>query len=267
MKIKFDYLFEVVFEHEYFKNGLIPDLEIIPTYQTQELLRNYGMLFKKTERGIVILYEIDTAIAAESPLKPVVSDEIFSFELYMTNPYFSNYSNIPLNHKYPDFFYFNNLDENIVDSNLLLNKQNYSNASDITELTSNIFNLEKITVSPTSLLEIIDICGTKVFSKTISSQNGSLIYQLDFDKIGSGRLDIYIDGSIYKKIYTDKAVSRKSLFGILDIYKSGQVPLSYQYSLNDGTVNKKTYKIRFAKRDTTWKYAQTTRKRDPSPQW
>jgi hypothetical protein len=254
MKIKFDLLFEVVFEHEYFKNGLIQELNIQPTQVTTVVLKNYGLLFKRTKRGFVVLYEIDTANPAESPLRPIISQEKFSFELYMYNTYFTNYTNIPLSHKYPDFFYFNNLTENIVNTDLLLNKHNYAGTDNIVELVSNICNIIKPTGNTSSLLTIDDLSGKTVFSKSILTQDGDMIYQLNFDKIGSGRYDIKIDGALYKKVYSDKETSRKSLFGIIDIFKSDMVPASYRYASSDGTVSKKEYKIKFARRNTTWKY-------------
>jgi len=254
MKIKFDILFELICEHDYFNKGIIPELEIVPTMLTMGILRNYGLLFKKTDKGFVVLYEKDTSDVTEPPLRPVASDERFSFEVYISQNCFTNYTYIPLDHKSPDIFYFNNTSENVAGSDLLLNKMAFADNPDIVEMSSDIYKIEKTSGNNSALIEIADLTGVVVFAETVKIKDGLLMYQIDFSKIGSGRYDLIIDGSLFRKLYVDREVCRKPVFGILDIFKSDEVPDSYKFVEADGSVSRKTYKIKFSRRTSTWKY-------------
>ncbi len=254
MKIKFDKMFDVIFEHQYFRDGKISQLYIEPAQITRSLLRDYGLLFKQTKHGFIILYEKDTTVINEPPLKTISKDLKFSFAVFLNSSYFANYTEIPLHHKYPDIFYFNNLGGYADGTGIFLNKQAFAGNSDVLELYSPVLNLHAATTKPSSLVQLAGPEGKILFSENIKSTEGAVIYQFNFEKIGSGSFDILIDGIIYRKIYVDSELSRKSLFAILDIFVSSGVPANYRFINDDGTVNNKTYKIRFARRETTWKY-------------
>ncbi|MDB4582340.1 hypothetical protein N9164_04245 [Draconibacterium sp.] len=254
MKIKFDILFEVIVEHDYFKDKTIKDLSIKPTENTLQVLNNYGLLFRNTAKGFVILYEIDTTTSTQEPLKPIITSEKFSFEIYINDSYFNNYTNIPIDHKGPHILYFNNLDENIGDSKMMLNKDPIVGEKDISRLIATYYNIQEPATSSSTLLEVIDSNGTTVFSKSVVKIEDSLVYQIDFDKIGAGWFDIKIGGISRDAVYVDKNIHRNPVFGIIDIYATTDVPSSYRFVASDGAVASKVYNIRFAQRTTTWKY-------------
>ena len=260
MKTKFDILFQVVFEHGYFKDKCLKGLEIRPTEQTLDLLRDYGLLFKRTKTGFVVLYEIDTTSFPEKPLKPIQKELRLSYEIYVKDVCFVNYTQIPLDYRNPDFFYFDNRTQNVVNHDLLLTQQNYVGIYDITELIGEFENIDKPATAVSSLIEVSDLNNKKVLSKKVLKQKDEItgeerfIYQIEFNKIGTGNFAIKIDGNLHKRVYSNKIISRKPVLGIIDIYTTDVVPVAYRFVTSDGTVNKKTYKIRFAPRLTFWKY-------------
>ena len=260
ISIKFEILFEVNFIHEYFKDGVLKEIDFRPTDMTIIRLLDYGLLFRKTSTGFVVLYEKDTHSPGEPSLKPIITDEKFSFEVYAGDPWFPNYTALPLDHKSPDIFYFYNLNENISSSLKLLNNGQHVNESNIVQLSSHIYNLRKTIATSSALIEIFDLNGIAVFSKTIAAiqlnGNFELDYQIDFSQYGSGRFNVKIDGTDHASLYVDSMLKKKDIFGIIDIYKSALVPATYAFADASGAVTAPSvkYHIRFGRRQSTWKY-------------
>ena len=79
IKIEFKPLLDVEILHNYYASNLIPDLEIIPTQACQQLLRNYGLLFRKKNNGFTVQYEvIDNGNGNSHPHKPIAESARFS---------------------------------------------------------------------------------------------------------------------------------------------------------------------------------------------
>lgn len=260
ISIKFEILFEINFIHEYFKDGTLREMDFRPSDETIIRLADYGLLFRKTPTGFVVLYEKDTNTTGEPALRPISRDEKFTFEVYAGDSWFTNYTLLPLGHKYPDIFYFDNLDENISSSLKLLNDGQHVNENNIVQLSSHIYNLRKNIAAATALVEISDLDGNTVFSNTLSANpsNGSfeLNHQFNFNEFGSGRFDVKIDGADHASLYVDSRLRKKKLFGVIDIYKSSQVPGTYAFADAAGVVHTPSikYAIRFGRRQSTWKY-------------
>ncbi len=260
ISIKYEILFELRLLHEYFTDGKPVEIHIRPSDSTRRRLQDYGLLFRESANGFVVLYEKDTHTAGEPPLKPITAEELFLFEIYCEDPWFVNYTDLPLGHKLPDTLYFNNLTENISSGLKLLNKDNYVGENDVVQLSSSIYNLRKVILSPTALVEITDPDGIAVFSDTLEArdENGSLVlqHQFNFDEFGQGRFDVKVDGSLHAALYVAPELSGKRLAGLLEIHRSAAVPASYAFADGSGNVSHPpvVYQLRFGRRRSTWKY-------------
>jgi hypothetical protein len=260
MKILFDILFEIEFSHEYFKNKTVPGLTILPSTRTKKIFDNYGLRYKPTNKGLLVFYEVDTADNTNPPLKPVTGDDKFVFEIYMADDYFVNYTSIPLTYKAPNILYFNNLTENIVGSNLLLNVANFVSDQDVVNIRPDYIKIEQDTTHDTSLIGVFDATNQLSFSKqlvnflNVPTGDFKTICPLNFKDIGEGRYDIHYEGTLLEKIYTHQYVNQKKLMGVVEIFKSADVPSSYTFSDGTGAVTQRKYSIRFDCRRSTWRY-------------
>ncbi len=97
ISIAFQYkpLFEVIFHHEYFKDGLLHHFEVIPDEGTVRMCSQNNMLFKRTDNGFVILInylDYDKLVFQFERIK----NEMFklNFWLVVKGGSFVNYSNI-----------------------------------------------------------------------------------------------------------------------------------------------------------------------------
>lgn len=260
ISIKYEILFELRLLHEYFTDGKAVEIQIRPCESTRRRLQDYGLLFRETARGFVVLYEKDTHAPGEPPLKPITSEEFFLFEIYCNDPWFVNYTDLPLGHKLPDILYFNNLTENISPTQKLLNKGSHVGANDVVVLSSSIYNLRKAILASAAVVEITGPDGIAVFSDTLEARNedGNMVlqHQFNFDEFGQGRFDTKVDGNLHAALYVSPELSGKRLAGLIEIHRAPGVPASYAFADGSGNVTHPpvVYHLRFGRRLSTWKY-------------
>lgn len=77
--------------HNYFEDGIFKKYEIQPNLETLNLLKNYNLIFKKTETGFVILFQKEERFFSEN-----YSDELkLIFKIKILDSNFLSYTNLP----------------------------------------------------------------------------------------------------------------------------------------------------------------------------
>jgi len=101
-------LLKVSVTHSYYRHGACSCLEFVPTRKTQMLFRNIGMLCKKTNDGIQIIFDennLETLVKyTQEPLE-ILS---FDFKVYAHDPDFKSYTE-PFTAVGNEILYFDNL--------------------------------------------------------------------------------------------------------------------------------------------------------------
>jgi len=86
--------------HNYYTNGLCPDLCMEPTAECRELLTAYRLLFKqRSNGGIVISEQKNTgteAVPVLEPKIPIDAGKVFTFKFTLKNPLFLNITDTDL---------------------------------------------------------------------------------------------------------------------------------------------------------------------------
>ncbi|GGE16880.1 hypothetical protein [Psychroflexus salis] len=133
-------IFEITIEHDYYVSNILSRLEITPTQETKETLRNYELLVVNKKGGIIILgknSERFSGVSFNNTIK-------LNFYLKILDPYFLNYTNLPfkVNNKY----IFKNT-QCIEDE--ILNNEDFVGESDVTQqdFGNNISGLIEITLN------------------------------------------------------------------------------------------------------------------------
>lgn len=87
-------LCSVTMRHPYFADGRLGELAARPTPATAERMRRLGVMFKPQADGFALLYAAPGAAAG--PLLPPPGLFPLQFGLTLRDPYFANYSDLPL---------------------------------------------------------------------------------------------------------------------------------------------------------------------------
>ena len=83
MNIIYSRLFEVSVLHDYFRDSIAKDIKLVPTQETQDMLRKGRMLWRETPQGIVVLYRAEGDLTTpEVSLAPPLD---FNFFFKSTN--------------------------------------------------------------------------------------------------------------------------------------------------------------------------------------
>ena len=107
--ILFHTLFDIRLRHEFYDNGLCPDLSVVAAPDTLLLMQQYGMLLKKKASGAVLIREMEKSGGSATPKFPVESPVKLRFYLLLQNPIFLNFTDLELASKPECIYYFSNL--------------------------------------------------------------------------------------------------------------------------------------------------------------
>src|SRR5687768_10551311 len=97
MTTKYKIVFMVELLNEYYRNLQCRDFNIIPSPETQLLLRNQRMLFKAIGNKLVVLAKVKTETAGADEDKPFVdigNDKKFLFYLDLIRTQFATVTNL-----------------------------------------------------------------------------------------------------------------------------------------------------------------------------
>ena len=113
MNTKFKILFQINLLHEYYRDLLCTDLTIIPSPETQKLLKDGKMLLKVTDNKIIVLATVFASGTDENkPFIKLDNNKKFVFYLYLSNHGFLNFTNIDFSYQANRIFYFTNASQN-----------------------------------------------------------------------------------------------------------------------------------------------------------
>ncbi len=237
-------LFSSTIKHAYHTNGYSNDFSIQPTPACSMLLNKYGLIYKNTTNGFTILCPLllDDNNEPEEPCKPFKAfDNVlsFEFELRLTNPLFSNYTDISDAQKQKSIYYFSNNEDTkeLSKQNILLKSSllKYDLTSDTNSLIDAvIINENNDTVYKIRLEEL-----------EISKKNFSLQANLKGHNQGIYKLKIASE-SIEEKYFVSDNYIKKAVFGIIKIASTND----YAFDLS----NPVAYEISFDIVSKQWKY-------------
>jgi len=109
--IYFNTLLNIKLSHEFHTDGLCNELNIIPTDSTKKLLNRFGLLFKKTNSGAILLYE--STDGSPNMKIPIENDLKFTFQFSVVNSSFITFTDLDFSNQILTLYYFNNLQPTI----------------------------------------------------------------------------------------------------------------------------------------------------------
>jgi len=258
MDIRFDTLFEIELAHTYYTSKVSEDSTIEPTPGTRRLMQDYGLLFRETSGGGLVLYEYYPDVTDHPhPVHPVEEELQFSFFLRSSSTVLLNYTDLDIDRPSDQILYFSNLQSNQQDGRLLLSadtSDEYVSSQDDLLLRPPLFNYSFQSVQTSVDMEVKDVFGNVVQHSRILVVDGEGSFTVDLRKRTPGKYSLAIDGSTVMEFYASDSLVRRSALGVIDILTGSGVPAAYRFLDTNFDVVPRTYHIRFNRRETWWKY-------------
>lgn len=275
MKLSYKKLVDINILHRYYEDELSRDFAILPTIPTRAKLRNYQLLPRSTETGLLLLASVSGANERLSVPIPLSESLQLTFSLKLKTPHFLNFTKLPL--KNPEIsylpsvktgYYFSNLSDNATTTpnRLLLSKEHVDNVAsekDRIVYLPKIFHLQFAPITDNFTLTIREEDDTLVKTLNIAEPTPFDNYRIDLSEFASGRYNLTLNSEPKQTIYLDNEMFHSAPFGIVEIFHRADVPdgnpaTTADYKLIGGSDNNqitsKTYYIQFDNREAIWKY-------------
>ncbi len=253
---RYDKLFKLRVLHGYYTSLISKDLDFRPTASCEQKLNGSGLKFRKDKSGFTVF----AGVEEDGPLTKSLSGlNKLTFGIYLGNPSFMNFSDLPLEQQTGHVFYFNNKTVNkqevfsTGEESLLLQKGTYVAKDELVRLEKDSYKY------------IHSGSGTEKTARLIFSETGLVVREKEVDKIDGvfefefilkglkpGKYHFEIDSAELDSFYHPGDLKTSGLFGILEIFAS--VPNDNKFFNSSGDILFKEYTLAFNNRKTTWKY-------------
>jgi hypothetical protein len=235
---KFLKLFEIKFFHHYYDTFSAKDFTIFPSKETNELLRSYGILFKQTNEGFVLIYNQEK----ESLLVRLKEEISFFFAIKIKNKYFHSFSDVEVTSETKKYYFGNGS---------LSGKEKENDKNVQLKINSDIaVNKKDVYLCSYNNLEIKDLLGN---GKVLVEHNDNLLYEGELeDRLSAGSIltngygmyDFSIDAQELKLLHLPESFLKE--YGIIELVLGGKSSFD--------EVKGSEYQVHFASREIQWNY-------------
>lgn len=257
MKIDFQPAFAVDIKHDYYPDGISADFILAPTPDCQQQLRRYGLLFRETTGGFVVLYETTGGDGPVEPKRRIVAPLVLSFVLWAKSSYLLNYSNLPLTKTPEQFFYLSNRQKTLNNGQLLLSADpigEFISAADLLALRPQRFQVDAVTDRDSLVWELFDEQGGSVARQRVTTVEGVCSYLVKLDNRQPGRYLLQRDGIDQLQFYAADRLLSGYPFGLLEIAVDPTVNDAFSFVAAGGDVQFRRYLVKLQARKTIWEY-------------
>lgn len=267
MNINYKRLFNLGIGHNYFGDGYGGLVNLLPTIETEKLLRRGKMLLKSIPHGITVLYRADDDEV--TPFVRLASNQHFVFSINSDNKSLLNNitdldESVSRKYSSQNILYFTN---NPLNASSSKNNPEIINHVLLDSIQASLFTYRfKIESNPpTVLMRVTDAETNNVsigkdtegtpFPTTLTltpNSAGVFSQQVDLRNAKKGRYTITILDNTgtttlrEEKIYIDDALVGKGILGIVDIV--------YESTTDNIYGNTEEYRVQFRRAQSLWKY-------------
>lgn len=268
--IGYKILFTIKILHSYYSDWKSRDLVIIPTEKSLQFLKNYNLLYRQTEDGILVLARV---IDNNGTLKiPISKTEGFklSFHIYIKTKYFINLTNLPLQlaqsaaiRPAKNGYYFSNLsiqEKELSDfpttpnPTFKLLTKNPNGAVAKVDSLSYVPSIFKAVFNPAKKdfkLAVKDvILNESPPPYDVNEAEEFNEYQINLSKIPKGLQTLILDGTEIP-VYLSDSVFQKAPFGIIEVFHNTTTGIISDTNQVQGL----EYTLYFENRSVFWKYS------------
>lgn len=240
--------------HDFYKDGNCPDLRFVASTDTDYLMRNFRILFRKQEDGFLLLYDkFQTHKLMNSSVLSKSLDKKLVFYIFNDNKLLNHISNIDFE-KGESIYYFNNIcTSNPIDNIFQLNNAKNFNENKVT-LKRKIFSINSPKPILSKDLQITNIHGETISNKSLSALEDKIrttSHHIDIHYAEEGLYEIKFESDV-QKIYSINNSSDLKIWGIIEIFLNSKNNLAKLFDSQN--MLSPILKIQFESRVTYWKY-------------
>ncbi len=241
MEEQFEHKATLLFQHDYFEDGLFGSLAIKPTADTLAMMRNLRMVSKPFTGGVHILMSQNSMFDVSKNLEPL------RFELECFDPDCINYTELKAFEPAKDLLCFDNLNTVIApDSSVfLLNNESFQGATEILRVQNNLISL--VTYREEALYTF-SRGNDDIIPYDFIEQLDITVNAFKFYDVPEGIIRVYEGDDLFDMFYYKPSGVWDKPLGIVELIPS---ILLQQYVAHNSTI---TYVIKFEVRKTHWKY-------------
>lgn len=240
MKQAFNHILTFFFRHQYFNDKLFKSIEVSLDEDSHRLINNFGIVVKPFPGGFHLL--------SSNPELPEPLNEVESLQLYLncSDPFYINYTDLPIYNLANKLLYFNNLTDakSDGDDSFVLNKEEFAGENELVQVVYEKFSIPDFKAGED--YRFTDAAGNEIPSQNIllSIQNSN---SFNISNLPQGLILFHSENNSVKKFYHySKAVWKKPL-AVVELFPG---KLFNQFK-EKGKIE---YAINFSNRKTIWKY-------------
>ncbi len=241
-KIKFQKFLSVFLTHDYYKDNLCKDFEIIPSASTSQILKDFGILFKPHNSGAIFINEVVTDNGVDAPKFPIIGQYKLQLYFVLKNNYFQSFTDLEFSSKPVSIYYFNNLTPSISGQDYTISD---SKLDEPIEFKNSNFKVEKATQNVVRIV----LKGENSLSFEFPFKSTESNLEIDISVLPTGKytLNQYnIGDSIVNtsEVYIDTQQLTRAVFAVFEVFidetNNGALPVNYLFN--------------FKSREVYWRY-------------
>lgn len=262
--IRFETLAELRLTHEYYRDegGDLrragADVRVEPTPRTVRALRAAGVLFKPTEAGCVLLYEVeDPAGSGNAPRRPLTGRFAWHFALSCSDPYLHNYSDLPLERAPGQLFSLGNVGAPApaAGQSTRVTAATFLSGDDLRELAPERFTLELSSPVAAPEVTLEGPFGDLVLQRRVVPVEGRKLLSVDLRGRPPGRYRFTVEG-VPDPIerHFDPELHGRFPLGVVTLTSEPSLPAHVRFADASGNPEPKTFGLALDRRRTVWRY-------------
>lgn len=276
MIIRYGALFTVTLRHDFYGDGLCPDLVATPSPASARRLRNYGLVFRPREHGFAVFGELDPTADPPELLRPPDGALVLTVVLRLKDRTFVNITDLSAGEMEGRIYYLNNLRDDTSDGRLFLGDSvdDARLGEPVTLVASRVHRYTPGAAAADLAIEVRDLFGNTRYASSFSFDDAVSEIELDLSRLSGFEHGLYTisdDQGGSERIYFAPELFGSDGFAIIEIFSrtdtltvdaSDQVPAAYRF-LSGSQVAAVDYTVGFEARATTRRYV-VTKKYDSS---
>lgn len=258
MELEYNTLFDVEILHNYYDSGIAEDFTITPAGTCRQDLLDHGLLFRTTPKGFAVLYGLTrNDNGSPQPLRPLEKALKLSFAIASANPYLTNFSNLPLDGGNDQVYHLHNLNDNPQGGKFLLTSERTSDRltqHDRIKLKPQSFQYTSKVNTSQAEIDVVNDTGKMVLKKLVETTEGIISCPVNLKDGPPGKFILKVEGTRELEFYASNELMSKSIFAVIDVFFTDNVPDAYRLIDDDNKPLPKTYTLRIDRRETYWRY-------------
>lgn len=249
IQTKYSLLLKVNFLHDYFIEGALKNIEIVPDNMTKLMLKQYQLKAAQEGSGLVVGY--GKSVSDRSAIADLKKTLKLSFWVKINDTNFLNYTAIPFEFGNHIYHFTNRPNDKLEDEYGNLSSDEFVSVADRLPISGSVLDYRLEEAQENLLVEVANELGEIVFERQYKGMTS--VCSLNLSQEPAGKYTLLLDGLEEFSFYVAPD-GAKNVFGVVDIYVDPKDKSAFSLFENELPVQKKEYNVHFKARAVKWKF-------------